>query len=58
MSNMGNYGLITLKTTLNPKFMSKYKKLCGLETRPSHPLHTTCPYNQGKRQKRSGKILP
>ena len=24
----------------------------------SHPLHTACPFNQGKRQKPSGKILP
>ena len=29
MSNMGNYGLIILKTPLNPEFMIKYQKIIG-----------------------------
>ena len=58
MSKVGNYGLIILKPPLNPEFMSKYQKPQGLAIRLTHPLHTACPYNQGKRQKPSGKILP
>ena len=27
MSNVGNYGLIIQMTPLNPKFMTKYRKL-------------------------------
>ena len=54
MSKVGKYGLIIITSPLKLEFMSKYQKTIGL----SHPLHTTCPFNQGKRQKPSGKILP
>ena len=55
MSKVANYGLIILKPPIKPEFMSKYQKIIEMI---SHPLHPTCPYNQGKRQKPIGKILP
>ena len=58
MSNISNYGLIILTPPLNPEFMCKYQIATGLATRLSHPLHISCPYNQGKRQKPSGKKTP
>ena len=58
MSKVANYGLIIITPPLKPDLWVKYQKTMGLETRLSHPLHTPCPFNQGKRQKPSGKNLP
>ena len=38
--------------------MSKYQKIIGPRNSLSHPLHTACPFNQGKRQKPNGKNPP
>ena len=46
MSMVANYGLIILTPTLI------------IETSLSHPLHTACPFNQGKRKKPNGKNPP
>ena len=54
MSKVANYGLIILTPPLKPELWVKYQKIIGL----SHPLHTACPFNQGKRQKPSGKNPP
>ena len=51
MSNVGNYGLIILTPPLNPEFMSKYRKLQGLATSLSHPLHTASPFKTRKEAK-------
>ena len=49
MSKVGNYGLIILTPPLKNEFMSKYQKTIVPRSNLSHPLHTACPFNQGKR---------
>ena len=55
MSKVGNYGLIILTPPINPKRISKYPKNRAYR---EGLVHTAYPYNQGKRKKPSGKILP
>ena len=38
MSKVGNYGLIILTPSLNPKFMSKYKKTIGPSNKDQSPF--------------------
>ena len=58
MSKVAKYGLIILTPPLNTDLWVEYQKIIGPSNKFSHPLHTACPFNQGKRQKPSGKNPP